>query len=100
MSIEGMAAMIAAAAIIGTTVGLMAAPTAEADPPCASVGTYQYMPNPWYDGPLMPTWDTPGYYGGWTTGPVVCDPFTYACHGYVPSSEPANRDPFDTSLDV
>lgn len=39
------------------------------------------MPNPYYDGPLMPTWDIPGYYGGWTTGPVLCDPVTVTCRG-------------------
>jgi hypothetical protein len=33
----------------------------------------------------MPTWDTPGYYGGWTTGPVQCDPFTVECRGIVPA---------------
>ncbi len=31
----------------------------------------------------MPTWDTPGYYGGWTTTPVICSPFSYRCGGYA-----------------
>ncbi len=39
-------------------------------------------PAPW-NGQLMPTWNTPGYYGGWTNGPVSCDPFTLQCRGWV-----------------
>lgn len=59
--------------------------TAHADaPPCAAFDTCRYMPNPNYDGPLMPTWDTPGTYGGWTTLPVMCDPVTYSCRQYAP----------------
>lgn len=84
MSIKQLAVVIAAATTIAGTAGLLAAPTAHADPPCAAYDTCKYMPNPYYDGPLMPTWNTPGYYGGWTTGPVLCDPQTYTCRGYVP----------------
>ena len=76
-------AKMAAGAIVAAA-ALAVAPVAHADPPCAAFGTCQYMPNPWYDGPLMPTWNTPGYYGGWTTGPVQCDPHTYACRGVAP----------------
>lgn len=67
--------------------GLSAAATAEAtspQPPCAAFDTCQYLPNPWYDGPIMPTWDTPGTYGGWTNLPVMCDPATYSCQTYAP----------------
>ena len=39
-------------------------------------------PAPW-NGQLMETWNTPGYYGGWTNGPVTCDPFTRQCRGWV-----------------
>jgi DNA primase large subunit len=39
-------------------------------------------PAPW-NGQLMETWNTPGYYGGWTNGPVACDPFTLQCRGWV-----------------
>jgi hypothetical protein len=31
----------------------------------------------------METWNTPGYYGGWTNGPVMCDPFTRQCRGWT-----------------
>lgn len=41
-------------------------------------------PDPW-NGQLQQTWNTPGYYGGWTTGPVVCDPFTTTCRGVIPN---------------
>lgn len=69
--------------------GLAVPATAGADtpqPPCAAVDTCRYMPNPYYDGPLMPTWDVPGTYGGWTTLPVMCDPATYTCRQYVPGT--------------
>lgn len=39
-------------------------------------------PAPW-NGQLMQTWNTPGYYGGWTNGPVMCDPFTTQCRGWA-----------------
>jgi hypothetical protein len=39
-------------------------------------------PAPW-NGQLMETWNTPGYYGGWTNGPVTCDPFTRQCRGWA-----------------
>lgn len=55
-------------------------------PPCAAFDTCRYMPNPWYDGPLMPTWNLPGVYGGRTTLPVMCDPQTYSCRTYVPGT--------------
>jgi hypothetical protein len=75
-------ALIGALALSGLAV--LVAPMAYADPPCAAFGTCRYMPNPYYDGPLMPTWDTPGTYGGWTNLPVMCDPSTYECQQYAP----------------
>lgn len=48
--------------------------------------TCKYMPNPSYDGPLMPTWNTPGTYGGWTNLPVLCDPVSYQCRQVVPGN--------------
>jgi hypothetical protein len=75
------AAMVAAAAV-----GIVLAPAAQAQPqpPCAAFDTCKYMPNPWYDGPLLPAWDVPGYYAGWTNTPVICEPIAYTCRGYVP----------------
>ena len=85
MPIHKIAALAAAAAALGIAGLLQTAPAAHADPPCAAFGTCRYLPDPSYNGPLMPTWDAPEYYGGWTTGPVLCDPVTYSCHGYVPA---------------
>lgn len=65
--------------------GLLAAAPAHADPPRARFNTCQYMPNPYSDGPLMPTWNVPGTYGGWTNVPVMCDPTTYRCEQYIPT---------------
>lgn len=65
------------------------APAAHADPlPCATAGVCQYMPNPSYNGPLMPTWDTPGYYGGVTNGPVQCNVTSAACAGVETEQSP------------
>jgi hypothetical protein len=72
---------IACASIIAALVILLSSPaSAHADPYCS----YCQPPPPW-NGQLMQTWDTPGYYGGWTTGPVQCDPFTLECRGIVPA---------------
>jgi len=59
-------------------VGILAAPTASADRWCA-ISCYSV---PW-DGQQQQTWNTPGYYGGWTTNPVACDPFTTTCSGFA-----------------
>ena len=54
-----------------------------ASPPCQGVMNQSgCKPAPW-NGQLQQTWNTPGYYGGWTTGPVQCDPFTTRCKGWV-----------------
>lgn len=74
--------LIGAALLAAAALGALAAVPAHAAPPCAQFDTCQYMPNPSYDGPLMPARDAPGTYGGWTNLPVMCDPATYR---YIPS---------------
>ncbi|MEO8815307.1 MAG: hypothetical protein ABI307_15320 [Mycobacterium sp.] len=72
---------------LGLSLDLGQVAVARADaPPCAAFDTCRYMPNPRYNGPLMPTWDVPGTYGGWTTLPVMCDPATYSCRTYFPGT--------------
>lgn len=58
--------------------GLTWATPAQADD-CGLTGC---QPGPW-NGQLMPTWNTPGFYGGWTNTPVICNQFTYRCGGYA-----------------
>lgn len=48
-------------------------------------GLDRRSPAPW-NGQLMPTWNAPGFYGGWTTTPVICDQFTMRCNGYADGS--------------
>lgn len=75
-----------AAALIAAALAVLAAPVAHASPPpCAMFDTCKYMPNP-VDGPMMPVWDTPGTYGGWTNLPVLCDPVSYQCRQVVPGN--------------
>lgn len=70
-------------AIAATAGALLAAPPASADTPCVGVLNQSgCQPAPW-NGQLMQTWNTPGYYGGWTNGPVMCDPFTTQCRGFA-----------------
>ena len=67
---------------LGAALGLGAAPAhADDDPLCDFSHTCSYDPP--YNGPLMPTWDVPGSYGGWTTNPVICEPVAYTCRQYV-----------------
>ena len=62
---------------------VMTAPNAGADIVCVGVMNQSGCnPAPW-NGQLMETWNTPGYYGGWTNGPVACDPFTRQCRGWA-----------------
>lgn len=68
--------------------GLLLAPVAGADECVSAFG--QCRPAPW-NGQLMPTWNTPGYYGGWTNTPVVCDQFSYQCRGYANEPNGATR---------
>lgn len=79
------AMLFGAALVASAAVSLLAAAPAHADPPCAWFNTCQYMPNPYNDGPLMPTWNVPGTYGGWTNLPVLCNPTTYRCEQYLPT---------------
>lgn len=51
--------LFGAVVLAGAAMGLLAAAPAQADPPCARFNTCQYMPNPYDDGPLMPTWMPP-----------------------------------------
>ncbi|WP_372508662.1 hypothetical protein [Mycobacterium palustre] len=76
---------ITAAVLAAAALGVLSSSPAHADPPCAAFNTCQYMPNPYNPGPLMPTWDVPGTYGGWTNLPVICDPASYRCQQYVPA---------------
>ncbi len=62
---------------------LPGAPPAVASPVCVGVLNQSgCQPAPW-NGQLMETWNTPGYYGGWTNTPVMCDPFTRQCRGWA-----------------
>ncbi len=62
---------------------MFGAPVAGADNVCVGVlNQGGCKPAPW-NGQLMETWNTPGYYGGWTNGPVMCDPFTTQCRGFA-----------------
>ena len=67
----------------GVSVMMFAAPNAVAGPVCVGVMNQSGCnPAPW-NGQLMETWNTPGYYGGWTNGPVACDQFTRQCRGWA-----------------
>ncbi|MEB3021462.1 hypothetical protein [[Mycobacterium] crassicus] len=79
--------LLAVLAVFGLGLAMPAVAVAVGpQPPCAAFDTCRYMQNPWYDGPLMPTWNLPGVYGGQTTLPVMCDPGTYSCRTYVPGT--------------
>lgn len=58
------------------------APTASADSCTGVLNQGNCKPAPW-NGQLQDTWNTPGYYGGWTNGPVQCNPFTTKCVGWA-----------------
>jgi hypothetical protein len=59
---------------------------AQADPTCAQSNVYQYTPNPYNNGPLMPTWELPGGYGLPGGSPTIRDPQAYRCYPAVPGS--------------
>lgn len=80
------AKLMGVAALAAGALGVLAAAPAQAAPPCAQFDTCQYMPNPYNGGPLMPTWDVPGTYGGWTNLPAMCDPAIYRCQQHIPSA--------------
>lgn len=73
-----LAAMLAAALVAANVF----APVATADQCIGPLGLL-FCANPPWDGQLMPVWNTPGYYGGFTNGPVMCSPFTLSCEGYA-----------------
>ena len=69
--------------VAATAAAVLCAPQAAASPVCVGVLNQSgCQPAPW-NGQLMETWNTPGYYGGWTNGPVACDPFTRQCRGWA-----------------
>ncbi|ORW22589.1 hypothetical protein AWC18_07380 [Mycolicibacter nonchromogenicus] len=78
--------LLIAPVLFGLGLGVPSTAGADASPPCAAFDTCRYMPNPYYDGPLMPTWNLPGVYGGQTTLPAMCDPASYSCRTYVPGT--------------
>ncbi len=77
--------LLGAVVLAGAAMSLLAAAPADADPPCARFNTCQSIPNPYNGGPLMPTWNVPGTYGGWTNLPVMCNPATYRYEQYIPT---------------
>lgn len=73
---------LAAVAAAAVAVSIAVAPAAHADPiDCDFSHTCNYDPR--WNGPLMPTWDTPHSNQGWTTLPLICDPVTYRCQQYA-----------------
>ena len=69
--------------VVAVVAGVTRAHPAEASPACVGVlNQGGCQPAPW-NGQLMDTWNTPGYYGGRTNGPVMCDPFTTKCRGWA-----------------
>jgi len=76
--------IITAIAVAAIGAGLLLAPVATAAPgDCSGVhaGDADCGGHRW-NGPLRQTWDTPGYYGGWTGGnQLLCSPFDYQCSG-------------------
>jgi hypothetical protein len=79
MRLSKKGALLAAAA---TAAAVFVAPVAHADECIGPLGLLFCATRPW-DGQLMPTWNTPGYYGGFTNGPVMCNPFNLSCEGYA-----------------
>lgn len=67
---------------IAAAIAVLTAPPASADNCVGVLNQGGCQPAPW-NGQLMDTWNIPGYYGGWTNGPVMCDPFTTKCRGWV-----------------
>lgn len=69
--------------VLGVLVGVVTAPNALADNVCTGVMNQSRCKPARWNGQLMPTWNTPGYYGGWTNGPVACDPIALQCRGWA-----------------
>ena len=75
--------VISSAFVFALVAPMSFAPNAIADGNCTGVMNQGgCKPAPW-NGQLMLTWNTPGYYGGWTTGPVACDPITLQCRAWA-----------------
>jgi hypothetical protein len=76
--------IITTIAVAAIGAGLLFAPVATAAPgDCSGFhsGDADCGGHRW-NGPLRQTWDTPGYYGGWTGGnQLLCSPFDYQCSG-------------------
>lgn len=83
-----MRTLLAALLIVGIMCAGVLAPagSAHAGPPCAQFDACPYMPNPYNNGPLMPTWELPGGYGLPGGDPTMCDPSAYRCYPAAPGS--------------
>jgi len=77
---------LSAATAAALAVGFFASPPAQAAPPCAAFDVCQYEPNPYNNGPLMPTWELPGGYDLPVGSPTMCHPRAYRCYPAVPGS--------------
>lgn len=75
MGDTGMKLILAAAALAAP---LILAPPVGATPCQGVLNQSGCQPAPW-NGQQMDTWNIPGTYGGWTNGPVMCDPITTKC---------------------
>jgi hypothetical protein len=83
----GRAALIAVLLAVGAVSACVAAAApAQADLPCAEFDVCQYMPNPYNNGQLQPTWELPGGYGLPGGSPTICDPKAYKCYPATPGS--------------
>lgn len=70
-------------AMVGILVQFLWSPIpAYADPMCNFSHSCSWAPS--YNGPMQQEQDTPGTYGGVTSNPVWCDPFSGACRVVVP----------------
>jgi hypothetical protein len=76
--------MKTAAILLAAAAAIALAPAAHADPGCFDSSSPECGGHSW-NGPFRQTQDAPGYYGGWNTGPELCDPFTYQCRGVTPT---------------
>lgn len=68
--------------IMAVAAALLSAPTAGADNCVGVMNQGGCQPAPW-NGQLLDTWNIPGTYGGWTNGPVMCDPITTKCRTWA-----------------
>jgi hypothetical protein len=66
----------------GIALSVVSVATAHADPMCNFSHDCGWGEP--FSGQQQPVWDTPGTYGGVTSNPVLCDPYTGACRVVVP----------------